>query len=361
MTNLAAQYKYLKKDIFKRWSKLCDATSFILGEEVAKFEEEFAAYCGRKYAVGVCSGTSAIHLALEALGARGKKVISTPMTFIATSEAILHARGQICWADVDSRYYTIDPDKINELLPSEAEIIVPVHLYGMMADMGRIMDIATRNNLKVVEDCAQAHGAEYNGKKAGSIGDIGCFSFYPGKNLGAYGDAGCIVCDDKATAELIKRLRTHGSLDKYYHTEIGYNYRLDALQAAVLRIKLKYLDEWNEKRRENAALYNEALKDLPVKTPKEKSNTVHVYHQYSILAPQRDNLKEKLKEAGISTAIHYPIPLHLQPSFSFLGHKKGDFPESERITSECLSLPMCPELKKNQIEYIADKIKEFYA
>lgn len=360
MVDLKGQYKYLKRDIFRKWKKLCNSSSFILGEEVSKFEEEFARYCGRKYAVGVSSGTSALHLALEAVGCRGKNVITTPLTFIATCEAIVQAGGNIKWADVHPEYFTVNPGKINELLPSEAEVILPVHLYGQPADMDEIMDIAKKHNLKVIEDCAQSHGAEFKGKKAGSFGEIGCFSFYPGKNLGAYGDAGCVVCDDKETADLIRRLRTHGSMDKYYHTEIGYNYRLDALQAAVLRIKLKYLDEWNESRREKANLYNEALKDLPVKVPLIHKDAVHVYHQYSILVQQRDKLIIKLKEDGIATAVHYPIPIHLQPSFAFLGYDEGSFPEAERVSKECLSLPMYPELKVSQISCIADKIKEFY-
>ncbi len=362
MVDLSIQYKYIKKDIFKRWEKLCRSSSFILGEEVIKFEEEFAHFCGRKYAVGVSSGTSALHLALEAMGCRGKNVITTPLTFIATCEAVIQAGGNIKWADVSPEYYTISPDRIRELSPSEAEIVLPVHLYGQPASMDAIVDIACENNLKIVEDCAQSHGAKFKGKVTGSFGELGCFSFYPGKNLGAYGDGGCVVCDDKEIADFIRRLRTHGSKDKYYHTEIGYNYRLDALQAAVLRVKLKYLDEWNESRGEVAKYYNKALRErgLPITIPKTQEDTQHVYHQYSILAPQRDRLIMKLKEEGISTAVHYPIPVHLQPSFAYLGYGEGSFPEAERISRECLSLPMYPELKPLQVEYIADKIKEFY-
>ncbi|MFH1416282.1 MAG: DegT/DnrJ/EryC1/StrS family aminotransferase [Elusimicrobiota bacterium] len=360
MVDLAAQYKYLRRKVFKRWKKLCSSTSFILGKEVAGFEEEFAEYCGRKYAVGVSSGTSALHLALEVLGCRGKNVITTPLTFIATCEAVVHAGGNIIWADVHPEYYTIDPDSIESLNPSESDIILPVHLYGQPAQMDRIMDIAKAHNLKVVEDCAQSHGALFNGKKAGTFGKLGCYSFYPGKNLGAYGDAGCIVCDDKDTAELVKRLRTHGSMDKYYHTEIGFNYRLDALQAAVLRVKLKYLDEWNMARREKADFYNESLSGLPVKTPLENTDARHVYHQYSIMAPERDKLARKLAEDGISTAVHYPIPIHLQPSFAHLGYGEGSFPVTEKIARECLSLPIYPELKLSDMEYISDRIREFY-
>jgi len=361
MVDLAVQYKHLRKEIFKRWKQLCSQSKFILGEEVEKFEKEFAEFCGRKYAVGVSSGTSALHLALEAIGVRNRDVITTPFTFIATAEAVKHAGGKVRWADVEDKYYCINPEEIREKITSETKALLPVHLYGHPAAMDEILGIAREYDLKVVEDCAQAHGAEYNGKKVGTFGDIASFSFYPGKNLGAYGDAGCVVCDDKETAELIRRLRTHGSLDKYYHTEIGYNYRLDALQAAVLRIKLKHLNEWNEARRKKALIYNELLKGLPVKTPEEKGNSRHVYHQYVIIAPNRDKLKEKLNNDGISTAVHYPIPLHLQPSFSYLGYTEGSFPNSEKFAKSCLSLPVYPELKTSQIEYITEKIKEFYA
>lgn len=360
MVDLTGQYKYLKKDIWKRLKKLMSSSSFILGREVSEFEAEFAAYCKRKYAVGVSSGTSALHLALEVMGSRGKNVITTPLTFIATCEAIVQSGANIKWIDIEPEYFTINSDNIESVSPKEAEILLPVHLYGQPARMDKIQNIAAKYNLKIVEDCAQAHGSYYAGKKVGSLGEIGCFSFYPGKNLGAYGDAGCVVCDDKETADQVKRLRNHGSTDKYYHTELGYNYRLDALQAAVLRVKLKYLDEWNEARREKARLYNEALQGLPVKTPQVRRDATHVYHLYTLLAPQRDRLTLKLKEAGISTAVHYPIPVHLQPAFSYLGYKEGDFPEAEKISRQCLSLPMYPELRKSDIIYITDKIREFY-
>ncbi len=360
IVNLAAQYKYLKKDIQKKWKQLCDATNFILGEEVEKFEEEFAQFCQRSHAIGVSSGTSALHLALEAVGCRGGEVITTPFTFISTCEAIIHAGGSVKWVDIDPKTYNINPSEIESAITPDTKAILPVHLYGHMADMDTIMGISQKNNIPVIEDCAQAHGAEYKGKKAGSIGSLGCFSFYPGKNLGAYGDAGCVVCDDMTINLLIKRLRTHGSLDKYYHTEIGYNYRMDTLQAAVLRIKLKYLSKWNEARKKNASLYNENLKGLPITTPFVAENAEHVYHQYVILVPQRDKLMEKLKKDGISTAVHYPIPLHLQPSFEYLGYKEGSFPVAEKIAKSVLSLPMFPELTPNQINYISEKIKEFY-
>ncbi|MDA3792797.1 MAG: DegT/DnrJ/EryC1/StrS family aminotransferase [Elusimicrobia bacterium] len=360
MVDLGAQYKYLKKDIFKRWEKLCDSTSFILGKEVSEFEREYAEWAGTKYAVGVSSGTSALHLALEAVGVKGKKVITTPFTFIATCEAVVQAGAEVVWADIDDKSYTIDPVEIEKKIDEDTACILPVHIYGYPADMDKINKIADKHNLSVIEDCAQAHGAKYKGKKVGTMSDVAGFSFFPGKNLGAYGDAGGITTDDKEKAELIKRLRAHGSSKKYHHTELGYNYRLDALQAAVLRVKLKYIDEWNEARRENVEIYNEALKDTPLTLPRVSENIEHVYHQYSVLAPDRDKLQDKLGRDNIATGIHYPIPVHLQPSFKYMGHKKGDFPVAERISESCISLPIYPELKSSQIEYIADKIIEFY-
>ncbi|MEA3506713.1 MAG: DegT/DnrJ/EryC1/StrS family aminotransferase [Elusimicrobiota bacterium] len=360
MVDLGIQYKYLKKDIFKQWEKLCNSTSFILGREVTDFENEYARWAGTEYAVGVSSGTSALHLALEAVGVKGKKVITTPFTFIATCEAIVQAGGEVVWADIDEKTYTIDPAKIKDKIDGDTVCILPVHLYGHPADMDKINRIANENNLSVIEDCAQAHGAKYKGRKAGTMGDVAGFSFFPGKNLGAYGDAGAVVTDSKEKAELIKRLRVHGSAEKYHHSELGYNYRLDALQAAVLRIKLKYIDEWNEARRENVELYNEALRDTPLTLPEVSEGAEHIYHQYSVLAPDRNALMEKLAADNIATGIHYPIPLHLQPSFKYKGHGKGDFPVAEKVAESCISLPMYPELKSSQIEYIADKIREFY-
>ncbi len=357
--DLYPQHKKLKRDIFKRWKKLCNSSSFVLGREVAEFEEEFAAYCGAKYAVGVSSGTSALHIALEALHCKNKTVMTSPFTFIATAETILHSGGKINFKDIEKDYYTINPDQIAPSV-SSSDVIIPVHIYGQGADMDSIMKIASENNLKVIEDCAQAHGAEYKGKKAGTFGDAGCFSFYPAKNLGAYGEAGCVICSDRELAELMKRLRAHGSKDKYYHTEVGYNYRIDALQAAVLRVKLKYLDEWNLARAEHARIYNKLLAGTQVTTPKTREGCSHVFHQYSVVTPRRDALADYLNQNGIGTAVHYPIPLHLQPVFSFLGHKKGDFPISEELSSGCLSLPVYPEIKNSHIEYVCGKIIEFY-
>ncbi len=359
IVDLYPQHKKLKKDIFKKWKKLCNSSSFVLGSEVSDFEEEFASYCGAKYAVGVSSGTSALHIALEALHCRNRNVTTSPFTFIATAETILHCGGKINFKDIEKVYYTINSDQVASSVSSSG-VIIPVHIYGQGADMDSIMKIALEKNLTVIEDCAQAHGAEYKGKKVGTFGDAGCFSFYPAKNLGAYGEAGCVICNDRELADLMKRLRAHGSKDKYYHTEIGYNYRIDALQAAVLRVKLKYLDEWNQARAANALLYSKLLSETPVTTPKIRPGSTHVFHQYSIVVPKRDALSDYLGRNGIGTAVHYPVPLHLQPAFSFLGHKKGDFPVAEELSSGCLSLPVYPELKDSQIEYVCEKIAEFY-
>lgn len=360
MVDLTVQYENLRDEIRERWDKLSASASFILGEEVDRFEEEFASYCGRKYALGCSSGTSALHLALEVAGARSGEVISTPFTFIATSSAVIHSGGSIRWADIKEDTYCIDPVNITELISSNTKVLLPVHLYGASADMDKILSIAKEYGLKVIEDAAQSHGALYKGKESGSMGDMGCFSFYPGKNLGAFGEAGAVVCDDSETLEHLRRLRAHGSSVRYRHEEIGYNYRIDALQAAVLRIKLRHLDDWNNKRRNIAAIYKEGLSNLPVTIPYEADNTRHVYHQYVILSDKRDELAEFLKSEGVATAVHYPVPLHLQPCFSYLNHSRGSFPVSEKISDLCISLPIFPEMTDSQIEYVIKKVRAFY-
>jgi dTDP-4-amino-4,6-dideoxygalactose transaminase len=361
MVDLQGQFKYLQQDIFREWTRLCNSSSFILGKEVQNFEEEFAEFLGVPYAVGVCSGTSAIHIALAALEADEKRVITTPFTFIATCEAAVQAGAGLKWVDIDPVSYNISVPEIIKAGLEKSDIILPVHLYGNPADMTGICKLAEDEDLKIVEDCAQAHGAKHRGKGIATFGAASCFSFYPGKNLGAYGDAGCVVTPDKDLAALIKRLRTHGSSDKYYHTELGYNYRLDALQAAVLRIKLKYLDEWNEARIENASAYNKLLEGLPLILPSVNEGDKHVYHQYTVLSESREALKEKLREDGIPTAVHYPVPLHMQPCFSFMERGEGDYPVAEKVAATTLSLPMYPEMKREVIEFIAEKIREFYA
>jgi dTDP-4-amino-4,6-dideoxygalactose transaminase len=297
---------------------------------------------------------------LRACGiSKGDEVITVPNTFIATTEAITHVGGEIIFVDINPKTYTIDVSKIEEKISNKTRAIIPVHLYGQPADMDPIMELAKKYNLKVIEDAAQAHGAEYKGKKVGSIGDVACFSFYPGKNLGAYGDAGMITTNNEEIDKKVKLLRNHGRITKKYEHEIeGYSSRLDNLQAAILRVKLKYLNNWNDSRRNNAKKYNKLLNNTAgIITPYEADYAKHVYHLYVIRTEERDKLREELKSKSIATGIHYPIPLHLQPAYNYLGHKKGDFPITEKASQEIISLPMFAELSDEQIEEIVELIK----
>ncbi len=377
LVDLKSQYEEIKDEIQEAINRVLDSSAFILGEEVTKFEEEFAKFCNTKYAIGTSSGTSALHLALLSLGiGEGDEVITTPYTFTATVETIIHCGAKPVFIDINPRNYNIDVQKLEEYLklsersgdpdPSSPrssgrtrpKAIVPIHLYGQSADLDPILKLAKKYNLKVIEDACQAHGAKYKGKRVGSTGDIGCFSFYPGKNLGAYGDGGMVVTNDEEIADKIRCLRDHGRREKYEHQMIGYNYRLDALQAAILRIKLKYLNEWNEKRRKNALIYNELLKGLDIITPYEEEYAKHVYHLYVVRVKGRDKVYESLRTKGILCGIHYPLPLHLQKAYRYLGYKEGDFPVAEECTREVISLPIYPELKRDQIEYIVKTLKK---
>ena len=363
LVDLKSQYEEIKEEIQEAINRVLNSTTFILGEEVTKFEEEFTKYCGTKYAVGTSSGTSALHLALLSLGIReGDEVITTPYTFTATAETIIHCGARPVFVDINPRNYNIDVPKLKEFLKlkTRPKAAIPVHLYGQPVDLDPILKLAKEYNLKVIEDACQAHGAIYRLKikKVGSLGDIGCFSFYPGKNLGAYGDGGMVVTNDEKIAHRIRCLRDHGRKGKYEHLMVGYNYRLDALQAAILRVKLKYLDEWNEKRRKNASIYNGLLKDSGVITPYEEKYAKHVYHLYVIRVKKRDRVYKFLQGKGILCGIHYPLPLHLQKAYQYLGYKEGDFPVAEECAREVLSLPIYPELKRNQIEYIVETLKE---
>jgi len=358
LVDLKRQYLSIKREIDEAIQEVIDRSAFIMGENVEQFENEFAAYCGVKYGVGTSSGTTALHLALVVCGIRqGDEVITVPYTFIATAEAISQTGARVIFVDIEDRSYTIDPEKIESAITERTKAIIPVHLFGHPADMDRIIDIAKKNNLVIIEDSCQAHGAEYKGKKAGSLGGIACFSFYPGKNLGAYGDAGMAVTDNRVLAEKMRLLRNHGYEKKYYYQIEGYNYRLDAIQAAILRVKLKHLDEWTEKRRKNAKLYNELLKGSEIKTPVEMEYAKHVYHLYVIRTAKREKLYSRLRENDISAAIHYPLPLHLQEAYRYLGCKKGDFPTSEVCSEELLSLPMFPELTEDEIKKIVKLIR----
>lgn len=360
--DLKVQYDSIKEEIDEAIQEVLNTTSFIMGEELKKFELEFARFCDVKYAIGVANGSDALILVLRACGiGKGDEVITVPHTFIATTEAISNVGGKVVFVDIDPKTYTIDVTKVEEKITKNTKAIIPVHLYGQSTDMEHIMELAKKYKLKVIEDAAQAHGAEHKGKKVGSIGDVGCFSFYPGKNLGAYGDAGMVVTDNEEIAEKIILLRNHGRITKKYEHKIeGYSSRLDNLQAAIIRVKLKYLNKWNEMRRENAKKYNELLSNIDgIITPYEADYAKHVYHLYVIKTENRDKLREELKSEGVATGIHYPIPLHLQPAYNYLGYKRGDFPVTEKASQEILSLPMFAELSDQQIEEIVELIKCF--
>lgn len=361
LVDLKAQYNTIKTEIDNTIQRVLDSTSFIMGEELERFEEEFALFCNIKYAIGVANGSDALILALRACDiSKDDEVITVPNTFIATTEAITHVGGKIVFVDINPKTYTIDVLKIEEKISNKTRAIIPVHLYGQPANMDPIMRLAKKYNLKVIEDAAQAHGAEYKDKKVGSIGDVACFSFYPGKNLGAYGDAGMITTNSEEIAQKVKLLRNHGSIKKYEHKIEGYSSRLDNLQAAILRVKLKYLNQWNSIRRKNARKYNELLNNIGgIITPYEADYAKHVYHLYVIRTEDRDKLREELKSKGIATGIHYPIPLHLQPAYKYLGYKEGDFPVAEKSSQEILSLPMFAELSDRQIDEIVKLIKNY--
>jgi len=361
--DLKAQYDSIKDEIDRAIQNVLNNTSFIMGEELKKFEVEFAQFCDVKSAIGVANGSDALILALKACGiSKGDEVITVPHTFIATTEAISNVGGQVIFVDIDPKTYTIDVSKIEEKINDKTKAIIPVHLYGQPADMDPIIRLAKKYNLKIIEDAAQAHGAEYKEEKVGSIGDVGCFSFYPGKNLGAYGDAGIVVTNNEEIAEKVKLFRNHGRITKKYEHEIeGYSSRLDNLQAAILRVKLRHLNKWNDLRRRNAKKYNKLLNNIDnVIVPYEADYAKHVYHLYVIRTENRDKLREELKSNNITTGIHYPIPLHLQSAYNYLGYKEGDFPITEEYSKEILSLPMFAELSDRQIDEIVKLIKNYY-
>jgi len=361
--DLKKQYQSIKDEVNVSIQQVMDSGRFALGENVKSFEKEFASFCGAEYAVGVANGTDALHLALLACGiGKGDEVITAPDTFIATTEAISQTGARIVFVDVNLSTYNIDVSQIEKAINKKTKAILPVHLFGQPADMNPIVKIARKYNLKVIEDACQAHGAEYKSKKAGSIGDAGCFSFYPSKNLGAFGDGGIMVTNNKEIAQKVKMLRDHGQIKKYEHLVEGYNSRLDEIQAGILRVKLKRLNAWNNLRRGNASIYNELLKNIDeIITPFEAEYVRHIYYLYVIRTKKRDKLQEYLKSKGIGTGLHYPIPLHLQKAYKYLGYKEGDFPIAEKVAREGLSLPMFPELTEEQIEKVAREIKAFFA
>lgn len=355
--DLRAQYRSIKPEIQEALDRVLESTQFALGDEVKAFEEEFADYSGARHGVAVNSGTSALHLALLAAGVGpGDEVITTPLTFVATVAAVDYTGAKSVLVDIDPESYTIDPAGLEGAITEKTKAILPVHLYGQPADMDPIIEIARRHKLTVIEDAAQAHGAEYKGRRVGSLGDLACFSFYPGKNLGAYGEGGMVVTDNPDYVRTIRMYRDWGQEKKHHHVLKGFNYRMAGFQGAVLRVKLRRLEEWTEARRRNAALYDKLLKESGVIPPKEMDYSRHVYHLYVVRSPDRDRLQESLKERGIQSGIHYPFPVHVQKAYADLGYRAGDFPIAEKAAGEVLSLPMFPELMEEQITVVAENI-----
>ena len=362
LVDILGQYKRIKDEIDAAIQRVLDSGQFVLGKEVKEFEDAVAQYLDVEHAVGCASGTDALQVALMALGVGpGDEVITSPFTFVATVETIALLGAKPVYVDVEPTSFNIDAQHIENAITKKTKAIVPVHLFGQPADMERILDIARRHNLKVIEDAAQAIGAEYKGKKAGTLADAGCVSFFPSKNLGAFGDAGLIVTRDKHVAERIRMLIVHGSKIRYHHDILGVNSRLDAIQAAILNVKLKYLDEWNAKRQECAELYDRLFEGTEIAVPHVKPNRTHIFHQYTVRVKRRDNLIQHLQEKRIPYAIYYPVPLYRQKAFQHLSDPKQTFPVTEQVTREVLSLPMHTELTGEMQEYIAGSIKEFYS
>lgn len=365
LVDLGRQYKTIRKELSAAIQKVILSTDFILGQELRKFEEEFAHFCKTQYAVGVDSGTGALELALHALGiGKGDEVLAPVFTFYATASAVASCGATPVFVDVEEETGNMDPEKLEKKITRRTRAVIPVHLFGQPANLEKIISIAKKYKLHLIEDAAQAHGAKVklNGqwKNAGSVGELGCFSFYPGKNLGAYGDGGMVVTNQKFLAERVKLLRDYGRVGKYEHACLGFNKRLDTIQAAILRVKLKKLEQWNELRRKHAALYDRYFAESGIKSFKIRAFTVSVRHVYAILVPNRNELAAHLQSHGIATGIHYPVPLHLQKAFRYLGYKRSDFPVAEELSQKILSLPMFPELKKTEIEKIVHCVKEFY-
>jgi dTDP-4-amino-4,6-dideoxygalactose transaminase len=359
LVDLKAQYRAYKDEIDAAVQDIIDNTSFIMGPKLKQFEDDFAAFCRVKHAIGTGSGTEALQMAFLALGiGSGDEVITTSHTFFATAEMLGHLGARPVFVDIDLSTYNIDPAKIEAAITPRTKALLPVHLYGQPAEMDPILEIAARHGLPVIEDAAQAHGAEYKGRRVGSMGRIACFSFYPGKNLGAYGDAGAVVTDDDELADKVRMLRDHGRREKYEHLMEGWPARMDTLQAAILRAKLPHLEEWNEARRRHAARYNELLADLDVVRPYEPEHARAVYHLYVIRVDRRDEVWQGLRERGIGAGIHYPIPLHLQPAYEYLGYERGDLPLTEQAAEQVLSLPLYPELSEEQRQEVVGTLGE---
>jgi dTDP-4-amino-4,6-dideoxygalactose transaminase len=352
--DLQAQYASIRTEVLAALEEVCESGRFAQGPATADFEAEFAAYCGVDHCVSLNSGTSALHLALRCLDVGpGDEVVTVSMTFIATAWAISYVGATPVFVDIDPFRRTLNPDKLEAAITSRTKAIIPVHLYGMPAEMDSVMAIAERHGLPVIEDAAQAHGARYRGRRVGEFGQMACFSFYPGKNLGAYGEGGALITNDVSIARRARSLRDHAQTQRYLHDEIGYNYRMDSFQGAVLSIKLKYLGEWNTARIECARLYTELLKNSSYKLPAHISDSECVWHCYVIESPERDRVRSALQDVGIQTAVHYPVPIHLQKAYAHLGYRSGDLPVTEALCEHCLSLPIYPELSKEKISRVA--------
>lgn len=364
MLDLTEQYGSLKEDMHHALEEVMSSAHFILGKNVKKLEADVAEFSHVGHGIGVASGSDALHISLLACGIQeGDEVITTSFTFFATAGAIARIGAKAVFVDIDPRTYNIDPVQIEAKITEKTKAIIPVHLYGQAADMDPIMEIAKKHNLYVIEDAAQAIGAKYKGRMVGELGDTCCYSFFPTKNLGGYGDGGMIVTDNEELAEKMSVLRVHGSKPKYYHHVLGYNSRLDEIQAAILNVKFPHLQEWNEARRQKAHTYTHLLQEQVsehVVTPYEAEESHHIYHQYTIRCERRDELQAYLNEQGVSTMVYYPKPLHLQPVFQEWGYQEGDLPHTEKAAQEALSLPMFPELKEEQQRYVVEKIAEFY-
>ena len=357
--DLKAQYAGIKDEIAVAIQGVLESCQFTLGSEVAALEKEFAVYSGAREAMGVNSGTSALHLALLAADiGPGDEVITVPFTFVATAAAIHYTGATPVYVDIDPKTFNMDPAKVEAAITRNTRAIMPVHLYGQPADMGPIVEIARRHGLIVIEDAAQAHGAEYKGRRVGSLADMACFSFYPGKNLGAYGEAGMVTTDNPDYAKRIRMLRDWGAEQKYHHVLKGYNFRMEGIQGAVLRVKMRHIEAWTEARRAAARYYDQAFAGSGIETPRQSNDTRHVYHVYAVRSPERARWQQELTAKGVQTGIHYPIPVHLQPAYADARWQRGDFPHSEKASNEVLSLPMYPELNRVQQDEVVAAVLE---
>jgi len=359
--DLPAQLRAIRKEIDAALARTVDKCSFCLGPDVAQFEKDFAGFCGTEHCVAVNSGTSALHIAMLLAGVGpGDEVVTTPCTFVATSWAISYVGAKPVYVDIEDATFNLDPKLVERAITPRTKAVMPVHLYGHPFDVDPILAICKKHNLPLVEDAAQAHSAKYKGKTVGTFGEIACFSFYPGKNLGACGEGGALVTNNAAYAARARALREHGSTVRYYHDEVGFNYRMEGFQGAVLSVKLKHLESWTRERRRVAHRYHELLADSPLQLPREADYAESAYHLYVVRHPQRDELKKYLEANGVGCALHYPVSLHLQKCYAHLGHKEGSFPVAEKAARECLSLPIYPELTDAQIQRVVAVIKDFF-